>query len=118
MVTKTIGDFGEDAAADFLENEDYEIVKRNFRVKFGEIDIIADDEGTTVFVEVKTRGDNHHGEPSEYVTARKQKRIKTAAACYTDIMNSDIRFDVIEVFYTVIGDAMLVKKINHIKNAF
>lgn len=114
MNTKEIGDFGESAAAKYLLSKGYKILKRNFRLKMGEVDIIAENDGCTVFVEVKTRKNNNFGEPSEYVDFRKQSRIKKAAACYTDVMNNDVRFDVIEVFYDRFG----IKKINHIENAF
>ena len=116
MTTKEIGNMGEQAACEYLEDKGYEILERNFRVKLGEIDIIAEDSGCIVFVEVKTRQNNLYGEPSEYVDCRKQKKIKKAAVCYTDTVNNDIRFDVIEVFYD--KNSMLVKAINHIENAF
>lgn len=114
MNTKEIGDFGEQAAVDYLLTKNYKILKRNFRMKMGEVDIIVQKDGCMVFVEVKTRKNNNFGEPSEYVDFRKQMRIKKAAACYTDVINNDVRFDVIEVFYDHFG----VKKINHIENAF
>ena len=55
MTTKEIGDFGEKAAEDYLVEMDYLILERNYRLKFGEIDIIAARDGGLVFVEVKTR---------------------------------------------------------------
>lgn len=118
MNTKNIGDFGENAAEEYLEDEDYEILERNFRLKFGEVDIIAEKDGCTVFVEVKTRKDNLHGNPSEFVDFRKQRRVRKAAACFTDIINNDVRFDVIEVLYEEKNGEMTVTKINHIENAF
>lgn len=114
MNTKTIGDFGETAATKYLLQKGYKILKRNFRLKMGEIDIIAQEDDCIVFVEVKTRRSNRYGEPSEYVDFRKQRRIKNAAACFTDVINNDVRFDVIEVFYDRTG----VSKINHIEDAF
>lgn len=116
MNTKTIGDFGEQTAEEYLEKSGYEILERNFRLKCGEIDIIAEKDGCTVFVEVKTRRGNEFGEPSEYVDYRKQKRIKKTASVYTDVINSDVRFDVIEVLYD--KDKLSVTKLNHIENAF
>lgn len=90
MNTKQIGDFGEKAAEEYLEEMDYEILERNYRLKFGEIDIIAEKGGCIVFVEVKTRKNNFFGEPSEYVDRKKQSRVKKAAACYIDVVNSEI----------------------------
>lgn len=118
MKTQTIGSFGENAAAEFLEDADYEILKRNFRLKMGEVDIIAEKDGCIVFVEVKTRKSTAFGEPAEYVDSRKQMRIRRAAACYTDVVNNDVRFDVIEVLYEGDGERMRVTRINHIENAF
>lgn len=118
MNTKEIGDFGEKAAAEYLEDMDYEVLEQNYRLKFGEIDIIAEHDGCIVFVEVKTRRSNQFGEPSEYVNREKQKRVRRAAACYTDVVNNDVRFDVIEVFYEERDDKPFLTKINHIANAF
>lgn len=118
LTTKDIGDFGEDAAEKYLKDKDYEILKRNFRLKFGEIDIIAKQNNCVVFVEVKTRKSSDFGQPSEYVNLRKQIRIKKAAAVYIDIENNDIRFDVIEVFYSESGGKPVLNSINHIENAF
>ena len=83
-----------------------------------EIDIIAQDGDCLVFVEVKTRRSNAYGEPSEFVDYKKQQRIIKTAMCYTDVMNREVRFDVIEVFYTVSDGIFRTIKINHIKNAF
>lgn len=118
MNTKQIGDFGENAAEEYLEAMDYEILERNFRLKFGEVDIIAENKGCIVFVEVKTRKSNMFGEPSEYVDRHKQERVKKAAACYADLVNSEVRFDVIEVFYEESNGKLFATKINHIENAF
>ena len=93
MTTKEIGDFGEKAAEDYLVEMDYLILERNYRLKFGEIDIIAARDGGLVFVEVKTRKSNLFGEPSEYV-------------------------DVIEVFYEEKNGELFLVKVNHIENAF
>lgn len=118
MNTKTIGDFGEKVAEEYLEEMDYEILERNFRLKFGEVDIIAEKDGCIVFVEVKTRKNNLFGEPSEYVDRRKQERVKRAAASYIDVVNNDVRFDVIEVFYEEKNGKLFLTKVNHIENAF
>ena len=118
MNTKQIGEFGERAAGKYLADGGYRILRYNFRLKMGEIDIIAEKDGCIVFVEVKTRKNNSFGEPSEYVNRNKQMRIRKAAACYMDIMNNDVRFDVVEVFYEQRGAEMVVNKINHIENAF
>ena len=118
MNTKTIGDFGEKAAEEYLEEMDYEILERNFRMKFGEIDIIAEKDGCMVFVEVKTRRNNLFGEPGEYVDYKKQEKIRKTAVVYADAENTDMRFDVIEVFYDKKQGHFSLTKVNHIENAF
>lgn len=118
MTTKEIGAYGENAAAEYLEEQDYDILERNFRMKLGEIDIIAEKDGSMVFVEVKTRKNNFFGEPSEYVNYKKQKKIRRTALVYADAENTDMRFDVIEVFYEENGGRFVMTNINHIENAF
>lgn len=77
--TKKIGDSGEELAAVKLEELGYRIIERNFRTRFGEIDIIAEDKKVLVFVEVKKKSSTKFGAPAEMVTTRKlQKIIKTA----------------------------------------
>lgn len=114
MNTKEIGKFGEDAAAEYLENNGYEILKRNYRIKSGEIDIIAlSPAEICVFAEVKTRRNTEYGFACEAVDRRKQEKIVRTAMTYPHADN--LRFDVIEVYY---GKDFEVKNINHIKNAF
>ncbi|KKQ75051.1 MAG: hypothetical protein US96_C0018G0023 [Candidatus Woesebacteria bacterium GW2011_GWB1_38_5b] len=76
MEKKFLGKIGEDFACRFLLNKGYKILVRNFRSKFGEIDIIAHDGETTIFVEVKTRWSRLFGRAEEAVTGHKLKRIK------------------------------------------
>lgn len=80
--TKIIGDWGEDAAAKYLVSCGYEIIDRNWRTRFGEIDIIAKDGATLVFVEVKAKGDGRYGAPLEMITPRKLRKIKNTALYY------------------------------------
>jgi len=97
-----IGELGEKLAKKFLEERDYEIICRNFKSREGEIDIIAkDEENTIVFVEVKTRTTTQYGEPSEAVNQTKKDHILKTAKYYlysNKITESNIRFDIIEVF--------------------
>ena len=118
MNTKEIGTFGEDAACEYLEDNDYEILERNFSLKTGEIDIIAEKNGCTVFVEVKTRKKNLYGEPSEAVNWKKREHIQRTALLYLNSLDVEMRFDIIEVFYKSSGNSFMVSKINHIRNAF
>lgn len=119
MIPKCIGDFGENAAAAYLRSKDYTIVKRNFRIRGGEIDIIArDEEERLIFVEVKTRSRTDFGTAAEYVTAAKKERLYKTAMAFAGRADIDMRFDIIEVYYSVIDGRAKLTRINHIKNAF
>lgn len=91
---------GEDAAVLFLKTQGYVILERNCRLSGGEIDIIAQDGGCLVVVEVKTRRGSRFGSPFEAVDARKQRRLAAAALEYLAVRNLDmpLRFDVAAVF--------------------
>ena len=114
METQLIGNFGEEAAAEYLKNKEYLILQRNFRCKSGEIDIIAVKDGSTVFVEVKTRKNSKYGYASEFVDYRKQEKIRKAAMYFIKNYDADMRFDVIEVYHS----GASVTEINHIEDAF
>ncbi len=118
MTTKEIGDFGEDAACRYLQKCGMKIAERNFRIRGGEIDIIARDGGTTVFVEVKTRKSSEYGNPSEFVNYRKRQKLIKTALFYLGRDDVQMRFDVAEVLYELRFGKMYVKTINYIKNAF
>ena len=108
MSRRDIGNNGEEAAANYLAARGYAIL---------EIDLIAEKDGCTVFVEVKTRKNDRYGSASEYVNGEKVKRIKRTALQYP-LYGGDIRFDVIEVYYEERAGMFLIKEINHIENAF
>lgn len=82
MNKRTIGAAYEAKAADYLERAGYRILKRNYRCRTGEIDLIAKHQGYLVFVEVKFRKDTHTGYGTEAVDWHKQKRIAAAARWY------------------------------------
>ena len=95
------GKIGEDEAEEYLKEQGYEILCRNFRCMQGEIDIIAKDKKTIVFVEVKTRTSTKYGEAKEAVNKRKQKHIYESARYYlyqNRKENCLTRIDVIEVY--------------------
>ncbi len=118
MDTRSLGQFGEEQAARYLRRRFYHVVERNFRCRFGEIDLIAKRGGILAFVEVKLRRDDAHGEAREFVTARKQERLRAAAELWLSQHETALqpRFDVIEV-YAPNGEAGPVR-LNHIENAF
>ncbi len=110
------GKLGEEAATAYLQEHNFTILDRNYRVKNGEIDIIAKDQGTIAFIEVKTRKTLRKGLPSESVNYKKQKKIISAALYYireNSLNNVRLRFDVIEVI-----DQNSSYEFNLIKNAF
>ena len=90
----------ESKASDFLVKQGLSIIERNFYSKVGEVDIIAKDRETIVFVEVKYRKNDDFGRPEESVNKKKIKKIKDTAFIYLQINNlykSNIRFDVISI---------------------
>lgn len=112
MNNRQSGIEGENAAVEYLQNQGYKILRRNFSVKVGEIDIIALDGNTLVFIEVKSRENLRFGHPIESIGYKKVRSIIKTAQWYMlaeKKQNSSCRFDVIEV---------LRGQINHVKNAF
>ena len=115
MNNKILGSDGEKEATEYLIKNGYKIIERNFFCKRGEIDIIAKDGDTIVFIEVKTRKSIKYGTPAEAVDEIKQKHIYKAAEYYLYSRNLEkeyVRIDVIEVYYK--KDEHII---NHIKKA-
>ncbi len=77
-----IGKSGEEEAINFLKRNKYKILNRNFKTKFGEIDIIAKKNGEIVFIEVKTRNTTLFGYPEEAIDKRKINHIQKVATYY------------------------------------
>lgn len=97
---KELGNEGEKIAIRYLEKIGYEILKRNFYCKQGEIDIIAKYENKIIFIEVKTRTSINFGRPVDAVNSIKEKHMYNAAKYYLYkkyMLDEEIRFDVIEV---------------------
>ena len=115
---KDLGDFGEAAAAAYLEKSGMTVKERNFLTRGGEIDIEADDGDVLVFVEVKTRSSDKFGCPSEAVDLRKIEHMKAAAEQYFLLHPTDgeIRFDVVEVRAARFDGIPRLININHIKD--
>lgn len=113
-----LGEKGESIAIEYLENNGYKIINRNYYSRFGEIDIIAKKENYIIFAEVKTRKINTNFNAFEAVDAIKQKRIIKTAMIYLKEKSLSLqpRFDVIAVLFDT--NLKNVKEINHIKNAF
>lgn len=111
------GNRGERLAAQSLKARGYKILARNCRNRWGEIDIIARDGDTIVFVEVKTRSEHTEGRPEEAVTRTKQRQITRAAYAWLHQHKLDqhrCRFDVIAIVWRT-GEEPIV---DHIQSAF
>jgi putative endonuclease len=113
MRKKELGARGESLAVEKLENKGYHIRDRNWRVLEGELDIVAEDGDTIVFVEVKARTSRRFGLPEEALTKRKRQRLIKAALAYLDthqIFNTNWRFDFVAIEWSSRGD---LKRIEH-----
>ncbi len=114
-----LGKLGEDFACRYLQAQGYKIVFRNYRTRFGEIDIIAEKNNVLSFVEVKTRASQKFGMPAEAVTLAKQKKIHRCAEAYLQFkgiisLMPKISFDVIEI----ISEGNAVKEFKHYPHCF
>ncbi len=97
---KLLGRVGEKKAVDFLKGKGYKILETNYKTHIGEIDIIALDKDTTVFIEVKLRANYDYGSGAEAVNAKKQEKYFKVATEYllrTNKMDTPCRFDVVEI---------------------
>lgn len=110
-----LGHQGEDIAADYLVKHGYEILDRNWMCGHKDLDIIAVKDSMLVFVEVKTRSCMDWGNPEDFVTDRKIKRIVHSADAYIryNCLDMDVRFDIISVIFN--GAEFNVE---HIEQAF
>ncbi|MDD5341659.1 MAG: YraN family protein [Patescibacteria group bacterium] len=111
-----IGKFGQDLAAEFLLKRNYRILGHNFFSRLGEIDLVAENDGQLVFVEVKTRLSDRFGLPEEALTKLKLEKIRETALEYlvkNKINHENYRFDLIAV---EIDKKNKVAKIRHYKN--
>ncbi len=106
---RKVGDQGEDKAVKFLESINYQILERNFYSRFGEIDIIAKDKTTFVFIEVKYRRNQNYGQGLESISKKKILSIIKTAKLYLKSEDIDCRFDVISIDNN---------QINHVISAF
>ena len=113
MNTRAVGSFYEEMACEYLKNQGMHILARNFKVRLGEIDIIAKDADELVFIEVKYRKDKSCGGAEYAISKTKQEKIRKTAACFMTkngySMNTFCRFD------AVLIDG---EEINHIRKAW
>ncbi|MEV0715561.1 YraN family protein [Asanoa sp. NPDC050611] len=117
VVRRAVGAWGERRAAEYLSDESFRVVARNWRCPLGEIDIIAWEGDTLVFCEVKTRRGLGFGVPAEAVVAAKARRLRRLGARWLSLNSvhpREIRFDVIAVLIRRPG----IVDIEHIRGAF
>ncbi|MBQ9031730.1 MAG: YraN family protein [Parasporobacterium sp.] len=113
MNKRSIGASYEDLACERLENEGMQILARNYRVRIGEIDIIAKDREELVFVEVKYRSSTEYGGAEYAISRQKQQKIRRVAQWY--MAEQKIRMDAFCRFDAILIDA---DEVLHIKNAW
>lgn len=111
MNKRAVGSFYEDVAVDYLKSKGVKILQRNFRCKFGELDIVGKDGECVVIVEVKYRASDSFGEALYAVGAKKQRRICKCAIVYCMLHPEvkELRYDVLAISDT---------KVDWIQNAF
>jgi putative endonuclease len=115
FLNRLLGNRGERAAARYLRRRGMRIIARGYRTPRGEIDLVARDGATLVFVEVKSR---RQGTPAEAVTPEKQRRLTVAALHFLkrhNLLDKPCRFDVVAIVWP---DDRLSPTIEHIPNAF
>lgn len=117
MKRSAVGKWGEQAVATWLEQQGFRLLARNWRRREGEIDLIAMQGATLVFIEVKTRRSETFGAPEESVDTRKQSRLARLAQRYLDenplLTFEECRFDVVVVDLT-----RYPARFRHYPNAF
>src|SRR5476649_1299409 len=111
-----LGRKGESLAKAYLEEAGYEILDENWTYGKAEVDLIAYKDKVIIFAEVKTRTGNGFGEPEDFVDARKQKLLVSAADEYIYLMDhqGDVRFDIISILF----DKQANYTLKHIEDAF
>lgn len=114
-----MGAWGEALAAQYLQKKHYRIIATNYRCRFGEIDLIAENRKHLVFVEVKLRKSDRFASAFEFVDSRKQERLRTTAQLYLSQNPTDLqpRFDVVEI-YAPDGAQTRKPRIHHMEDAF
>ncbi|MGB9594865.1 MAG: YraN family protein [Candidatus Poribacteria bacterium] len=113
---KLVGNKGESIAEDYLKQKGYKIIQKNYRCRFGEIDIIAKDQDTIVFVEVRTKQNDNFGSPQDSITPAKIEKISKTSLSFIQekkFAGFSYRFDFIAITFS-----QGKPNIEHIENAF
>ncbi len=115
-VANFIGKLGEDFAVTYLQEKGYKIIERNFRKRYGEIDIISTKDGILVFVEVKTRKSSRFGTPLESITPWKLRELIHTAQLYAMAnprLPKSLRIDAISI---LLNSDNKISTIEHVEN--
>ncbi len=115
VFNRQLGKLAEDLACLTLKQKGYQIIQRNFCTKNGEIDIIAKDKQTLVFVEVKAKTGIFFGSPEEMVNRRKLEKIKLMAQIYLEQKKIPCRIDAVTIIFTPEKKPL---KIKHYQNIY
>ncbi|HEX5626228.1 MAG TPA: YraN family protein [Saprospiraceae bacterium] len=110
------GRYGEQLAAEYLQNAGLHILERNWRHSKCEIDLIAREGEALVFIEVKTRSSDYFGPPEAFVSEKKERMMQEAASVYMEAIGHDweVRFDIVSVLLHADGGHQL----EHFRDAF
>ena len=112
---KQTGNMGEQIAAEYLADKGYEIIERNYREKYGEVDIVCRFSECVIFVEVKTKTEGEYGEPWEMINRHKLKQITNMGHlwCIQNHYHGLLRIDVVGVWLDAVGE---VERVEHWEN--
>ena len=114
----SIGKQGEQLAQEYIRQQGYTLLEKNFRCKVGELDLIAKDRHMVVFLEVRTKTSTAYGPAYNSVTPHKQRQVKRVALFYIaqhNLVNTQFRFDVIGI---TLNPQSGEHRLDHIQNAF
>ncbi len=115
--SRSVGNEAENLATSFLKQKGYKILARNFYIRGGEIDIIAQDHDELVFVEVKARYNHKFGLPIESITPWKLKALQKSALFYIQKINwgnNPYRFDLVSIDYSLDRKSPAIELIKNI----
>lgn len=118
--SRILGALGEEKIAKFLKSKGCIILKRNYRDRYGEVDIIAESKQNIIFVEVKTRNKNALVSGLDVIDEKKMRLIKNEALMFTKRLNTDLepRIDVAELTYSETPEGKYKWELKYIKSAF
>jgi len=116
MTNLSLGRLGERIASEYLNSKGFKIIEMNFQKHWGELDIVALDQNTLVFIEVKTRTEGDSISPEDSMTPKKINSVKKSGLYYKTLhpeYPESLRIDFVGI---VLGQDLKVKKLNHVEN--